>query len=238
MSCNGRAFDNVGGRFCFPALSTLVVDSASRLDKWLWAVRIFKSRSLASDACRAGSVAVNEFPAKPARDVHPGETVTAHEVTIHAPLNLPATLPVHSSQMYSRNVAAFLALVLKDGALQPDSSTVHARILGHDVTYKLGAPGRHMVDNSLGVLAAASLLGADLALAALPADQEHRVRCEQDRERVAGRRRVRDVAAEPRFLVAAAARSRRVALRALPPGAPRAGRAAQPCRCRRPRLCR
>jgi UDP-N-acetylmuramoyl-tripeptide--D-alanyl-D-alanine ligase len=52
-------------------------------------------------------------------------------------------------------------------SLQADTSTVHAHILGHDVTYKLGAPGRHMVDNSLGVLAAAHLLGADLALAAL-----------------------------------------------------------------------
>ncbi len=52
-------------------------------------------------------------------------------------------------------------------ALQPDGSTVHARILGHDVTYKLGAPGRHLVQNSLAVLAAAALTGADLALAAL-----------------------------------------------------------------------
>ena len=67
------------GRFCFPALSTLAVDSAGRLDKWLWAVRIFKSRSLASDACRAGSVAVNQLPAKPARDVRPGETVTVRQ---------------------------------------------------------------------------------------------------------------------------------------------------------------
>lgn len=49
--------------------------SALRLDKWLWAVRVFRTRSLASDACRAGSVAVNELPAKPAREVHPGETV-------------------------------------------------------------------------------------------------------------------------------------------------------------------
>jgi UDP-N-acetylmuramoyl-tripeptide--D-alanyl-D-alanine ligase len=39
--------------------------------------------------------------------------------------------------------------------------------LGADVTYKLGAPGRHIVLNSLAVLAAASLMGADLALAAL-----------------------------------------------------------------------
>ena len=52
-------------------------------------------------------------------------------------------------------------------SLQAETSTVQAHILGNDVTYKLGAPGRHVVDNSLGVLAAASLLGADLALAAL-----------------------------------------------------------------------
>jgi UDP-N-acetylmuramoyl-tripeptide--D-alanyl-D-alanine ligase len=52
-------------------------------------------------------------------------------------------------------------------SLQAEVSTVQARILRADVTYKLGAPGRHMVDNSLGVLAAVSLLGADLALAAL-----------------------------------------------------------------------
>jgi UDP-N-acetylmuramoyl-tripeptide--D-alanyl-D-alanine ligase len=52
-------------------------------------------------------------------------------------------------------------------ALQAESSTVQAKILGIDVTYKLGAPGRHVVLNSLAVLATASLLGADLALAAL-----------------------------------------------------------------------
>jgi UDP-N-acetylmuramoyl-tripeptide--D-alanyl-D-alanine ligase len=56
---------------------------------------------------------------------------------------------------------------LIDCALQPASATVHATILGTEVTYKLGAPGRHMVLNSLAVLAASSLAGADLALAAL-----------------------------------------------------------------------
>ena len=52
-------------------------------------------------------------------------------------------------------------------SLQADSSTVQARILGQDVTYKLGAPGKHIMLNSLGALAAVSLAGADLALAAL-----------------------------------------------------------------------
>ena len=52
-------------------------------------------------------------------------------------------------------------------ALQSDSSTVEAVILGTPVAYKLGAPGRHIVMNSLAVLAAASLAGADLAVAAL-----------------------------------------------------------------------
>jgi UDP-N-acetylmuramoyl-tripeptide--D-alanyl-D-alanine ligase len=52
-------------------------------------------------------------------------------------------------------------------SLHAECSTVRARILGTEVAYKIGAPGRHLVVNSLAVLAAASLAGADLALAAL-----------------------------------------------------------------------
>jgi UDP-N-acetylmuramoyl-tripeptide--D-alanyl-D-alanine ligase len=52
-------------------------------------------------------------------------------------------------------------------SLLPDCSTVQARILGVDVAYKIGAPGQHLVRNSLAVLAAVALTGGDLALAAL-----------------------------------------------------------------------
>lgn len=52
-------------------------------------------------------------------------------------------------------------------ALKADVSTVDAVVLGQPVTYRLGSPGKHIVLNSLGVLAAAHALGADLALAAL-----------------------------------------------------------------------
>jgi ribosome-associated heat shock protein Hsp15 len=50
--------------------------SAARLDKWLWAMRVFKTRPLATEACRAGSVEINERVAKPAREVQAGEVVT------------------------------------------------------------------------------------------------------------------------------------------------------------------
>jgi UDP-N-acetylmuramoyl-tripeptide--D-alanyl-D-alanine ligase len=52
-------------------------------------------------------------------------------------------------------------------SLHPRCSTVQADILGTEITYKVGAPGRHLVHNSLAVLAVADLVGADLALAAL-----------------------------------------------------------------------
>jgi len=52
-------------------------------------------------------------------------------------------------------------------ALQPHCSTVLARIFDTELTYKIGAPGRHLVNNSLAVLVTAVLAGADLALAAL-----------------------------------------------------------------------
>ena len=51
-------------------------------------------------------------------------------------------------------------------ALEPDGSEVNADILGETLNYRLGAPGRHLVQNSLAVLAAAKLAGADLKQAA------------------------------------------------------------------------
>ena len=50
--------------------------SDHRLDKWLWSVRVFKTRPLATAACRAGKVLIGELEAKPGRDVHVGEIAT------------------------------------------------------------------------------------------------------------------------------------------------------------------
>jgi ribosome-associated heat shock protein Hsp15 len=46
-----------------------------RIDKWLWAARVFKTRSIAAAACDGGKVDVNDQVAKPARAVRPGDTV-------------------------------------------------------------------------------------------------------------------------------------------------------------------
>src|SRR5262245_25572621 len=47
--------------------------SGVRIDKWLWAARFFKTRSLAARACELGRVEANGITAKPAREAHPGD---------------------------------------------------------------------------------------------------------------------------------------------------------------------
>jgi ribosome-associated heat shock protein Hsp15 len=46
-----------------------------RIDKWLWAARFFKTRSLAARACELGRIESNGQPAKPSREVHVGDLV-------------------------------------------------------------------------------------------------------------------------------------------------------------------
>lgn len=48
-----------------------------RIDLWLWAVRVYKTRSLAAAAIRGGHVKIDEEAVKPAREVRGGETITA-----------------------------------------------------------------------------------------------------------------------------------------------------------------
>lgn len=80
--------------------------SAARLDKWLWGVRIFKTRALATEACRAGSVAVNDLTAKPARSLHAGETVVVKLGLVTRTLRV---VGVPRSRVGAKAVAEFCA---------------------------------------------------------------------------------------------------------------------------------
>lgn len=72
----------------------------ARLDKWLWAARIFKTRSLAADACKNGRVVINGAQAKPARTVKPGD-----EVSVRKP---PVTYTFRVLQTIEKRVGAKL----------------------------------------------------------------------------------------------------------------------------------
>lgn len=52
--------------------------TAVRVDVWLWCVRLFPTRSAATDACRGGHVKVNGTNVKPAQHLHVGDTVRAY----------------------------------------------------------------------------------------------------------------------------------------------------------------
>jgi len=53
-----------------------------RIDKWLWAVRIYKTRAQASDACRKGRIFVNTLPAKPSREIVAGDTIMVRKLPV------------------------------------------------------------------------------------------------------------------------------------------------------------
>ncbi|MFP4471777.1 MAG: RNA-binding S4 domain-containing protein [Bacteroidales bacterium] len=77
------------------------MDENVRIDKWLWAVRVFKTRSQASEACRSGKVEIDGQEVKPSREVRHGD-----EVKIKISQHFTRTLKV--LQILSNRVGAKL----------------------------------------------------------------------------------------------------------------------------------
>jgi len=54
----------------------------ARIDKWLWAARIYKTRTIAADACKKGRITINGAQAKPSRMIKPGDVINVKKSPI------------------------------------------------------------------------------------------------------------------------------------------------------------
>lgn len=79
-----------------------------RLDKYLWAIRTFKTRTDAADACKSGKVKVNGMEAKPAKDIKPGDLIEIRRINIHFTFKVIAELenrqPAKNVALYAENI--------------------------------------------------------------------------------------------------------------------------------------
>jgi ribosome-associated heat shock protein Hsp15 len=60
----------------------MVLTERFRIDKWLWAVRLFKTRTLAAEACKKGRIIINGLEVKPSREVKQGETILVRKLPL------------------------------------------------------------------------------------------------------------------------------------------------------------
>ena len=76
-----------------------------RIDKWLWAVRIFKTRSQATEACKKGHVTIDDSTIKASREVHVGEVVKVRKSPITKSFKV---LALSGKRMGAKLVADFV----------------------------------------------------------------------------------------------------------------------------------
>jgi ribosome-associated heat shock protein Hsp15 len=75
-----------------------------RLDKWLWAVRVYKTRNQATEACRKGRIVVNGSEAKASREIKAGDTVFVRKLPVVFTLRVRALI---ENRLPARRVPEF-----------------------------------------------------------------------------------------------------------------------------------
>ena len=88
------------------------MNTQARIDKWLWAARIFKTRSIAADACKNGRVTINNVNVKPSHMVKVGETVSVRKP--------PVTYSFKILQTIEQRVGAKLIPEIYENVTTPD----------------------------------------------------------------------------------------------------------------------
>ena len=76
-----------------------------RVDKWLWAVRVFKTRSIATDACKKGRISIAGVTIKPSRVIRVGEVITVHKPPIEYSFRVIQLL---GSRVGAKRIAEFM----------------------------------------------------------------------------------------------------------------------------------
>ena len=88
------------------------MEEVARIDKWLWAARIFKTRSIAVDACKNGRVTINGVNVKPSHMVKAGEVVAVRKP--------PVTYSFKILKMIEQRVGAKLLPEIYENVTPPD----------------------------------------------------------------------------------------------------------------------
>lgn len=88
------------------------MEEEARIDKWLWAARIFKTRSIAADACKNGRVTIGGVNVKPSRAVKVGETVDVRKP--------PVTYSFRILKTIEQRVGAKLLPEIYENVTSPD----------------------------------------------------------------------------------------------------------------------
>ena len=84
----------------------------ARIDKWMWAARIFKTRTIAAEACKKGRVSINGAQAKPARMIKPGDVIQVRKP--------PVTYSFKVLQAIEKRVGAKLVPEIMENVTTPD----------------------------------------------------------------------------------------------------------------------
>lgn len=84
----------------------------ARIDKWLWAARIYKTRTIAADACKKGRITINGVQAKPSRMIKPGDVINVKKS--------PITYSFKVLQAIEKRVGAKLVPEIMENVTSPE----------------------------------------------------------------------------------------------------------------------